>query len=162
MHGHARLRGPVTLHQVEREIGEPSGPIAEMRVEWAPNSGPSGSDQRSWPRLLGYWWRCGCEIRGGSPYVWRPCRNPETKNHERVASEYGERTTVPTGYVGGVNLDWMHKKTKSSYESASGWFCGESPVVVDTRIGGRSEDSRYDRTYRCDKHDVIWREPVHE
>jgi hypothetical protein len=58
-----RTIGPVIEKSVNDRIGEPCGPIANIKVFSVPI-------ESTLVVCFGYWYKCGCEIRGSAPFYF--------------------------------------------------------------------------------------------
>jgi len=78
--------GPLKEADVTSMVGQPEGPIV--------------ADVAGKPNCIGYWYKCGCEIRGSGPfYAWIPCE----EHYDEYESEFGERD-VSAAYAGGKKI----------------------------------------------------------
>lgn len=113
------VRGYVTIDGVEAEIGRAAGPIVAPRsVHVAPGL--------TMPRCepIGYWWNCGCDIRGSGPfYVWKAC-GEHTQAAERT---YPVRTADAT-YQGGNALTWIDARTRYGWSTPPGYEEVSAPL----------------------------------
>jgi hypothetical protein len=77
------------------------GPIRSIDVDTFLGSRPTGRIIAN-GRRVGYWWRCGCEVRGSEPFaVLRGCNQ-----HEPAYAHVALRD-VPEGFTGGERVEGL-------------------------------------------------------